>query len=500
MGRRRQLPLPMKRNKRQIERGRSKKPRSEQRSTTTQSEESCRRSNRRRKPPNYYDPQVGTEEKQEEKFTQETEAAKTLLDLKRKSPPRKSLSSRTHKKTKISHTKGTDSADAKDNTDSADDDSVEDVTPRRVQTPMPKPKINHPTGDSDDSDDDSISDSSLENLMLDTRDSGDKADMDALVKAVTKDNCNYRMTHEGYTPLLILCFLDWDDLDDCINDDHDPIYSRPKKGKGNVAKAHIIDDDWVYEQQTITPPTKLIKKYPNVSPAKVFSMGRDTQEAGMTQEVVDFLFNRWQTYLEKEKGKGNKWEKCAINLSECYHEMSKQLEVDKRKVPVDHSKDRRRIDTRMETNKQVKDRAVRNQFGPGINHIRRVQSLTTYHRLEDHDKNPKSQHIMLALDEFIPQPQHPNSQDNSGIEVKPDDKHIRKEPLSVFFLPPHVNTKKLGDKLMDIGKEMFRGTNNGIRFARTAQSYYHLLFGKTSKRFETECVVESAEVDKDNED
>ena len=48
---------------------------------------------------------------------------------------------------------------------------------------------------------------SFEELMLDTWDSGNRADIGAFVKAVTKKNCNYRANDTEWTPLMILSGL-----------------------------------------------------------------------------------------------------------------------------------------------------------------------------------------------------------------------------------------------------------------------------------------------------
>lgn len=47
----------------------------------------------------------------------------------------------------------------------------------------------------------------FEELMLDTWDAGNKADIGAFMEAVTKENCNYRTKENGWTPLMILAGL-----------------------------------------------------------------------------------------------------------------------------------------------------------------------------------------------------------------------------------------------------------------------------------------------------
>ena len=47
----------------------------------------------------------------------------------------------------------------------------------------------------------------FEELMLDTWDNGNKADLAGFVKAVTKKNCNHRSKENGWTPLMILSGL-----------------------------------------------------------------------------------------------------------------------------------------------------------------------------------------------------------------------------------------------------------------------------------------------------
>jgi hypothetical protein len=48
---------------------------------------------------------------------------------------------------------------------------------------------------------------SFEELLLDTWDAGNKADVGALMAAITKKNCNYRTKENGWTPLMILAGL-----------------------------------------------------------------------------------------------------------------------------------------------------------------------------------------------------------------------------------------------------------------------------------------------------
>lgn len=47
----------------------------------------------------------------------------------------------------------------------------------------------------------------FEEIMLDTWDAGNKADVAAFVKAVTKKNCNHRSAENGWTPLMVLSGL-----------------------------------------------------------------------------------------------------------------------------------------------------------------------------------------------------------------------------------------------------------------------------------------------------
>ena len=47
----------------------------------------------------------------------------------------------------------------------------------------------------------------FEELMLDTWDNGNRADLASFVKAVTKKNCNHRSKENGWTPLMILSGL-----------------------------------------------------------------------------------------------------------------------------------------------------------------------------------------------------------------------------------------------------------------------------------------------------
>lgn len=51
------------------------------------------------------------------------------------------------------------------------------------------------------------SNSSFEELMLDTWDAGNKADVGAFMSAVNKKNCNFRSKDNGWTPLMILSGL-----------------------------------------------------------------------------------------------------------------------------------------------------------------------------------------------------------------------------------------------------------------------------------------------------
>ena len=48
---------------------------------------------------------------------------------------------------------------------------------------------------------------SFEELLLDTWDSGTKADIGALMAAINKKNCNFRTKESGWTPLMILAGL-----------------------------------------------------------------------------------------------------------------------------------------------------------------------------------------------------------------------------------------------------------------------------------------------------
>jgi len=48
---------------------------------------------------------------------------------------------------------------------------------------------------------------SFEDLLLDTWDAGNKADIGALMAAITKKNCNYRTKESGWTPMMILSGL-----------------------------------------------------------------------------------------------------------------------------------------------------------------------------------------------------------------------------------------------------------------------------------------------------
>jgi Phosphate transport (Pho88)/Ankyrin repeats (3 copies) len=47
----------------------------------------------------------------------------------------------------------------------------------------------------------------FEELMLDTWDAGNKADIGTFMEAVTKENCNYRTKENGWTPLMVLAGL-----------------------------------------------------------------------------------------------------------------------------------------------------------------------------------------------------------------------------------------------------------------------------------------------------
>ena len=47
----------------------------------------------------------------------------------------------------------------------------------------------------------------FEDLLLDTWDAGNKADVGALMSAITKKNCNYRTKENGWTPLMLLAGL-----------------------------------------------------------------------------------------------------------------------------------------------------------------------------------------------------------------------------------------------------------------------------------------------------
>jgi hypothetical protein len=47
----------------------------------------------------------------------------------------------------------------------------------------------------------------FEELMLDTWDAGNKADIGTFMEAVTKENCNYKSKENGWTPLMILAGL-----------------------------------------------------------------------------------------------------------------------------------------------------------------------------------------------------------------------------------------------------------------------------------------------------
>jgi len=49
--------------------------------------------------------------------------------------------------------------------------------------------------------------SSFEDILLDTWDAGNKADLGALMSAINKKNCNYRTKENGWTPLMILSGL-----------------------------------------------------------------------------------------------------------------------------------------------------------------------------------------------------------------------------------------------------------------------------------------------------
>jgi Phosphate transport (Pho88)/Ankyrin repeats (3 copies) len=49
--------------------------------------------------------------------------------------------------------------------------------------------------------------STFEELMLDTWDAGNKADIGTFMEAITKENCNYQTKENGWTPLMILAGL-----------------------------------------------------------------------------------------------------------------------------------------------------------------------------------------------------------------------------------------------------------------------------------------------------
>jgi hypothetical protein len=49
--------------------------------------------------------------------------------------------------------------------------------------------------------------STFEELMLDTWDGGNKADVGTFMEAITKENCNYPSKENGWTPLMILAGL-----------------------------------------------------------------------------------------------------------------------------------------------------------------------------------------------------------------------------------------------------------------------------------------------------
>jgi hypothetical protein len=48
---------------------------------------------------------------------------------------------------------------------------------------------------------------SFEEVLLDTWDDGTKADLEPLLKLITKENCNYATKENNWTPLMILCGL-----------------------------------------------------------------------------------------------------------------------------------------------------------------------------------------------------------------------------------------------------------------------------------------------------
>jgi len=81
----------------------------------------------------------------------------------------------------------------------ADEDEVVDDTgtaiPRQQLLAMAAASKNQPPGDK------------FEELMLDTWDAANQADLVTFIKAVTKENCNFRSKESGWTPLMILSGL-----------------------------------------------------------------------------------------------------------------------------------------------------------------------------------------------------------------------------------------------------------------------------------------------------
>jgi ankyrin repeat protein len=53
----------------------------------------------------------------------------------------------------------------------------------------------------------SSSGNSFEDLILDTWDAGNKADIGTFMEAITRENCNYRTKENGWTPLMVLAGL-----------------------------------------------------------------------------------------------------------------------------------------------------------------------------------------------------------------------------------------------------------------------------------------------------
>jgi len=56
----------------------------------------------------------------------------------------------------------------------------------------------------------------FEDLLLDTWDAGNKADVRKLLAAINKQNCNFRTSESGWTPLMILSGLNAEDVRDAI--------------------------------------------------------------------------------------------------------------------------------------------------------------------------------------------------------------------------------------------------------------------------------------------